>query len=249
MRQRTTELQARNEELNAFAHTVAHDLKNPLARIVGFAEILPEIHPGLSDEELHRHLRTIAQSGRKMDSIINELLLLAVVRKLDEVDVKPLDMAGIAAEALQRLGCMVEEYQAEIILPETWLTATGYGPWIEEVWVNYISNALKYGGRPEDGNPPRIELSCDEWANERMANGATRNSFIRFWARDNGPGLTPEEQARLFAPFTQLGETRVTGHGLGLSIVRRVVEKLGGQVGVESDVGQGSLFFFTLPVE
>ncbi|HEY73845.1 MAG TPA: GAF domain-containing protein [Thermoflexia bacterium] len=247
LRQRTIELQARNEELDAFAHTVAHDLKNQLARIVGFAETLKLIHPELSGEELDRHLHTIAQSGRKMSSIISELLLLAVVRKLEEVDVKPLDMAGIVAEALQRLEHTIEEHQADIILPETWSSASGYGPWIEEVWVNYLSNALSYGGKPENGIPPHIELGFDEWANERIANGATSNSFVRFWVRDNGPGLTPEEQARLFTPLPQFGQMRVKGHGLGLSIVRRVVERLGGQVGVESEVGQGSLFFFTLP--
>jgi len=75
--------------------------------------------------------------------------------------------------------------------------------------------------------------------------------MVRFWIRDNGPGLTPEEQARLFTPFTRFapkgGRGRAKGHGLGLSIVRRIMEKLGGQVGVESKVGQGSVFSFTLP--
>jgi signal transduction histidine kinase len=70
---------------------------------------------------------------------------------------------------------------------------------------------------------------------------------VRFWVRDNGPGLPPEEQTRLFTPFTRLNQTRARGHGLGLSIVRRIVEKLGGQVGVESEVGRGSVFSFTLP--
>jgi len=71
--------------------------------------------------------------------------------------------------------------------------------------------------------------------------------MVRFWVRDNGPGLTPEEQALLFTPFTRLDQARAKGHGLGLSIVRRIVEKLGGQVGVESEVGKGSVFTFTLP--
>ncbi len=71
--------------------------------------------------------------------------------------------------------------------------------------------------------------------------------MVRFWVRDNGPGLTPEAQSRLFTPFTRLDQVRAQGHGLGLSIVRRIVEKLGGQVGVESQLGQGSTFFFTLP--
>ena len=71
--------------------------------------------------------------------------------------------------------------------------------------------------------------------------------MVRFWVRDNGTGIPPEQQARLFTPFTRLAQARATGHGLGLSIVQRIVEKLGGQVGVESQPGQGSLFSFTLP--
>jgi signal transduction histidine kinase len=70
---------------------------------------------------------------------------------------------------------------------------------------------------------------------------------VRFWVRDNGPGLTQAEQRQLFTPFTRLDQTRARGHGLGLSIVRRIVEKLGGQVEVESKVGQGSVFTFKLP--
>ena len=99
--------------------------------------------------------------------------------------------------------------------------------------MTYISNAIKYGGQP-----PRVEL------------GATMqtDSKARFWVRDDGPGLNAEAQTKLFTPFTQLSQVRTNGHGLGLSIVRRIVEKLGGQVGMETKLGQGSTFFFTLPV-
>jgi two-component system sensor histidine kinase/response regulator len=231
MRQYTDELKVRNEELDAFAHTVAHDLKDPLAIVVGLAEVLREESPALSDEESRRYLRKMAQSGRKMSNIVDELMLLAGVRKI-EVEMRPLDMGSIVAEAMQRLADVIEEHQAEIILPGTWPVAWGYGPWVEEVWVNYLSNALKYGGRP-----PRVELGAT----------AQVDGTVRFWVRDNGPGLAPEEQARLFTPFTRLEHVRVKGHGLGLSIVRRIVEKLDGQVGVESEVGQGSVFSFTLP--
>ncbi|MBS1245781.1 MAG: two-component hybrid sensor and regulator, partial [Chloroflexi bacterium] len=76
---------------------------------------------------------------------------------------------------------------------------------------------------------------------------AQPDGIVCFWVRDHGPGILPEDQARLFTPFTRLDQVQVKGHGLGLSIVRRIVEKLGGQVGVESQVGQGSTFSFTLP--
>jgi hypothetical protein len=131
----------------------------------------------------------------------------------------------------------------EIILPQAWPVALGYGPWVEEVWANLLSNAIKYGGQPEAGVPPRVEMGFDESPSRSLA-----DSRIRFWVRDNGPGLAREEQRQLFTEFTRLHKKRARGHGLGLSIVRRIVGKLGGEVGVESTPGQGSLFYFTLPV-
>jgi signal transduction histidine kinase len=232
LRQYTLQLEAHNEELDAFAHTVAHDLKNPLSPLVGYAEVLAVDYAAIIDAEGLSYLRKIVQSGRKMNNIIDELLLLAGARKMD-VDVEPVHMAYIVLQVQQRLGFMIEEHQAEIVSPETWPTALGYEPWIEEVWVNYVSNALKYGGQP-----PHVELGADVGQAEDV---------VRFWVRDDGPGLSPEERARLFTPFTRLDQVRAKGHGLGLSIVRRIVEKLGGQVGVESEVGAGSLFWFTLP--
>jgi len=237
LRQRTVELEARNEELDAFAHTVAHDLKSPLSHIIGLAEVLEEIRPTIPGEELDNHLHEMVRSGRKMNNIISSLLLLAGVRQM-EARVAPLDMGSIVAEVQQRLAFLIEKKQAAVITPETWPTALGYGPWIEEVWVNYLSNALQYGG-----HPPRVELG----ASPSSVSPAGGKGMIRFWVRDNGPGIPPEEQARLFTPFTRLDQVSTKGHGLGLSIVRRIVEKLGGQVAVESEVGRGSVFSFTLP--
>lgn len=256
LRRLNAELQAHNEELDTFDHTVAHDLKSPLSRIVGYAELLEESYAELSAQELRHCLRAIAKNGRKMHSIINELLLLAGVRKAEETTPRPLDMARIVNEALERQRDLIEVHQANVILPESWPTALGYAPWVEEVWDNYISNAIKYGGQP-----PRVELGADfpltslpqtEKAAKRPEGTAKRpegmeRELVRFWVRDNGHGLTAEQQARLFTPFVQLDQVRTQGHGLGLSIVRRIVEKLGGQVGVESQVGQGSVFSFTLP--
>jgi PAS domain S-box-containing protein len=233
LRQSMVELSSRNEELDAFAHTVAHDLQNPLAIIIGMADVLQEECTIMPLDQLRAHLLVMAQSGRKMNRIIDELLLLAQVRK-GQVQLARLTMGSIVAEAQQRLAEMIEQYQAEIVLPDRWPPALGYGPWVEQVWINYLSNAIKYGGRP-----PRVEL------------GATpeTDGSVRFWVRDNGPGLTPQEQARLFTPFTRLDNARASGQGLGLSIVRRVIDKLGGQVGLESNgmPGQGSVFSFTLP--
>jgi PAS domain S-box-containing protein len=226
------ELETRNQDLDAFAHSVAHDLKNPLGHMVGYAELLEQSEDTLSEQERHHCLRTIARTGRKMSNIIDELLLFAGVRTKDRVTTSPLDMAVLIQEAEKRLADMIQEYEAEIRIPGTWPRALGYGPWVEEVWVNYLSNAIQYGGRP-----PRVELGATEQS----------NGTVRFWVRDNGVGLTPEEQARLFTSFERLDRVRAKGHGLGLSIVNRIVEKLNGEVAVSSRVGEGSVFSFTLP--
>jgi signal transduction histidine kinase len=235
LRRLNAALQARNEDLDAFAHTVAHDLQSPLSLMIGYAEVLEQDFSSLSPEEIQTYLSTIVQNGRKLSDMIDALLLLAGVRRT-EVTTTPLDMAGIVAEALQRTEPLIKECRPEILLPDAsaWPEALGYSPWIEEVWVNYISNALKYGGRP-----PRLVLGAE----------TEPDGMVRFWIEDNGPGLTPEEQERLFVPFTRLDQVQIKGYGLGLSIVRRIVEKLGGQVGVESAgvPGQGSVFYFTLP--
>jgi len=242
------ELQARNEELDAFAHTVAHDLQNPLAIITGLAEEVEEGYATFPEEELQRYLQTMSRNGRKMSNIVDGLLILAGVRKA-EVDSQPLDMASLVAEAQQRLVDLIRERQAEIILPPTWPVAQGHAPWVEEVWLNYLSNAIKYGGQP-----PRVEVGADPLPNPSLLAGkgglpvaGEGGGVVRFWVRDNGDGIAPETLGRLFTPFTRLNQVRARGHGLGLSIVRRIVEKLGGQIGVESQVGQGSTFFFTLP--
>jgi two-component system sensor histidine kinase/response regulator len=118
-------------------------------------------------------------------------------------------------------------------VPTEWPTAFGHAPWTAEVWTNYLSNAVKYGGVP-----PAIRLGAES---------IPKRASIRFWVRDNGPGLTDEQQALLFRPFSRVTETRAKGHGLGLSIVRRIAEKLGGSAGVESRPGEGSCFWFELP--
>ena len=233
LRQSNAELQTRNEELDAYAHTVAHDLKNPLGNLIGYAETLKEYYPEMSDEERLDTLGIVIRNGFKMNSIIDELLMLSEVRKTD-VATGPLDMGRIVAEVLHRLSDAIARARAEIEVPDEWPTARGYDPWIEEAWLNYLSNALKYGGQP-----PHIQLGATSQADGQIC----------FWVRDNGRGIAPEDQARLFTAFTRLDQKRAKGHGLGLSIVRRIVEKLGGQVKVESDgaTGHGSIFSFTLP--
>jgi PAS domain S-box-containing protein len=220
-------------ELNAFAHTVAHDLKGPTSVIIMAANGLQDLGLDISEQNRASLVDLIAKSGEKMRSIIEDLLLLAESRE-KEIEIRPLNMAKIVNEAQQRLNYLITTKQPQIIVPASWPSAYGYGPWVEAIWTNYISNAIKYGGEP-----PRVELGATVQA----------DGMVRFWVQDNGPGLSPDKQAKLFTPFTQLGRVREGGHGVGLSIVKRIVEKLNGQVSIASKEDCGSTFSFTLPAE
>lgn len=227
-------LQRQVLELDAYAHTVAHDLKSPLGVLIGYADLLNMSLENLAPDIVHNILSALSRNAHKINEIVEELLLLATIRQQKQIPIQPIDMWSVVSSAQARLKATTQgiEPPAEIILnqPETWPVCLGYAPWIEEVWINYLSNALKYG----EGKPISI-------------GGEIQGETARFWVRDQGPGLTAEEQNKLFAPFERLKQTRAQGHGLGLSIVRRIVETLAGSVGVESSPGAGCLFYFTLP--
>jgi signal transduction histidine kinase len=225
------ELEARNTELDEFAHTVAHQVQGLLSQMVGYTGYIEMNYASGLDEEGRRVLHQVLQSGHKMNNVISELLLLASVRKGDLIEV-PLDMARIVSEALKRLRFQIAEVDAAIVTPESWPVAMGYPSWIEEVWVNYLSNALKYGG-----SAPRVTLGAE----------SQKDGMIRYWVKDLGRGIDPKDQRRLFTAHTRLNQIRARGEGLGLSIVRRILHRLGGQVGVDSNLDQGSVFWFTLP--
>lgn len=230
IRQLQKELQHQNAELDAFGHTVAHDLKSPLSSVIALADLLIQTDTALSPKSL-QHITYIRQAAYKMADIINALLLLAGISK-QSIEMNVLDMPTILNQVRQRLAYMIEKYQAEIVMPAKWPLALGYAPWVEEIWVNYMINGLTYGG-----TPPRLVLGA-----------TTLGQEVQFWVQDNGEGLPPSAQANLFTPFNRLNQERTLGHGLGLSIVQRVAEKLKGHVGVNSHAGEGCTFFFTLPI-
>jgi len=227
------ELTEKNAELDAFAHTVAHDLKNPLGVIIGMQRLLAKSLSQQLDQKNFSYFQMIGEAGQQMHSIIEALLLLAYVGRT-EVECTALDMGLLIVQVERRLAPMLARHQAVIQHPPQWPVAIGYAPWVLEIWMNYLSNALKYGGRP-----PQVTLGAER-----------REDAVYFWVDDNGPGLPDEARAKLFTPFTRLAHThQEEGHGLGLSIVERIAHRLHGQAGVENLPGQGCRFYFSLPCE
>jgi signal transduction histidine kinase len=232
LQQQAQELQRQNVELELYARTVAHDLKSPLSGVLGYSQMLLAYPELMTPQKVEESARAIQRASQKMTTIIDALLLFARVRTIEAIPRAALATEVLVAEVEARLHDEISAAGAVITHPECWPAALGYTPWVEEVWANYLSNAIKYGGEP-----PVITLGSDPAA----------PGFVRFWVRDNGPGLSGEQQAQLFTPFTRLHTDRAEGQGLGLSIVQRIIERLGGAVGVESAPGQGATFFFMLP--
>jgi PAS domain S-box-containing protein len=228
----TLQLQARNDELDAFAHTVAHNLKNPIAGMMGSASLALTYFDRMNPDEMKENLQAIIEGAYKARDIIEALLLLAGVNRQSTVEIGPIDMRQVISSVKTRLLPQIQERGARITLSPTFPTAVGYAPWVEEIWSNYLSNALKYGG-----TPPVITFGAD----------GPRNGAVKFWISDNGKGLTEDEKKMVFTPFTRLSQAKIEGHGLGLSVVQRIVQRLGGVCGVDSKPGDGARFWFTLP--
>ncbi len=222
------------QDLDAFSHTVAHDLKGMLGSVITASTLIQSAIDDLSKEEILEIVNLINLTATKTTHITKELLTLASVRQ-QEIEPVAVNMEMITRDALTRLQDMIDEKKAVISLSNVWYDVLGNKSWLEEVLINYISNAIKYGG-----NPPQIRITT-ELAGKRK---------VKYSVSDNGNGLSDKEMAMLFKKFARLDAIRAEGNGLGLSIVKRIIEKLGGEVGVYSKniSGEGSTFYFILPL-
>ncbi|WP_168433361.1 sensor histidine kinase [Pontiella sulfatireligans] len=225
-----TKLKKKNKQLDEFASIVAHDLNSDVSAIVGLSEMLIDAEDDFSAEETREYLQEIANGGRKLSEIIRELLLFARMEKGDCVFSR-LKMTSLIAPVQERLKREIADRSASISIDESGHTVMGYGPWLEEVWFNYLSNALKYGG-----TPPIIEIGSRK-----------ENDTVVFWIKDNGPGIAAEDLELVFNDGNDARKRIIKGNGIGLTIVKRIVEQLSGKAWVTSEPGQGSVFYLSLP--
>lgn len=227
------ELEERNIELGRFDHTVAHSLREPLSVIVGLANLLSTGYVDHMTAEVRDLLQYIESSAEKMDRIIQSLLLFAVGNDISD-RITPIETEPIVRGALARFRHKLDERRVAVEVAPNLPPVVGFGPWLEEVFANLIDNAIKYIG---DDNPsPRIVIR-----------GQRVGEVARYEVEDNGLGIALEDQRDVFRPRTRFHPGEAAGFGLGLSIVRRIVTRLNGQVGVESTLSRGSTFWFTLP--
>ncbi len=221
-----------NADLEAFYRSVADDLRSPIGEMLDFAERLLGSHSNQLDMHGRHFLQVILSSGNKSIEIMDSLLLLLAIISKEEVEIRPLNMRPIILLVTQQLEPEKKKSYGSIAVANKLPDALGYSPWIKEVWMNYLSNGLKYGGVPAN-----IEIGAEE-----------KDGVVKYWVQDHGDGMTENKASTLFVEALRLDKHRSReGHGFGLSIVHRIVTKLGGEVGVESQVGKGSRFWFTLP--
>jgi signal transduction histidine kinase len=234
LRRQADHLAALNHELETFSGSVSHDLKAPLRAIRAWSQVLLEDYRGKTlDAEAEETIKRIVESGRRMDVLIQSLLDYAKVSRA-EITVEPVDLDEVVQEALVVMKPEVDARQGEVRVEGALGTVRAHRTSLVQAIVNLISNANKFTATD---TPPRVVLRAE-------ARGPRR----RLWVQDNGIGIARDDQQRIFRPFERLhGQAEYLGNGIGLAIVQRAVERVGGSVGVESTLGKGSRFWIELP--
>jgi PAS domain S-box-containing protein len=232
--ERTRRLQHAVQELEAFSYTIAHDLRAPLRAMHRFSEVLIEEYgPGLDDEG-RSYARRIIAGAEKMDLLINDLLKYS---KLTQSEIRPqrISTGPLIAEVLRQLHPDAAAPEPEVVIEEPLPDLTGDRVLLSQVFLNLLSNAMKF---VKPGTRPRIRVT-----------GERRDGLATVSILDNGIGVEAESQSRLFRVFERLGAAKeYPGTGIGLAVVRRAMERMGGEYGVESGWGEGSRFWIRLPV-
>jgi PAS domain S-box-containing protein len=230
--ERTHALSEANADLEAFAYTVAHDLRAPLRAMQGFSDALAEDHAGSLDAEGLDYLRRISDGAARMDMLIRDLLAYGRLAR-EEVTLGPVDLGWAVRDALAQVADPVREAGARVEVEEPLPAVRASRALLPQVLANLVSNAAKFVRR---GREPRIRIRAER-----------AGSRVRVWVEDEGIGIEAAHRGRIFEVFQRLhGMTEFSGTGIGLAIVKRGVERMGGSVGVESEPGRGSRFWFEL---
>jgi light-regulated signal transduction histidine kinase (bacteriophytochrome) len=226
--ERTLALRAVNDDLHLFTASVSHDLRSPLCLIEGYAALLAESSTGLDTEE-REYVEQIRRGSKRMFDLIDGLLNLS---RLGQVQVapEPLDLTALVEEVVQETRA---KYPATAFVKSALGQTEGDLNLLRQVWANLIDNAAKYTSRQDS---PSVEIGRIEYAGERV-----------FFVKDNGAGFDMKSSVRLFGLFQRMHhQHEYAGTGVGLTIVKRIVERHGGRIWAEAAPGKGATFYFTL---
>ncbi|PZO11715.1 MAG: hypothetical protein DCF26_20595 [Burkholderiales bacterium] len=234
--ERTEQLLAANKDLESFSYSVSHDLRSPLRHISSFVSLLEEHMGSLCDEVSARYLNTIGNSARHMSQLIDGLLAFSRLGR-SAVNVTPVDFQLLVDAVVAQIGHDTEGRVVDWVVAPDLPVVQGDALLLREVWANLLGNAYKYS-RPRERS--RIEVG---WSVDPVV-GYT------FFVRDNGVGFDTKYAQKLFGVFQRLHRaSEFEGTGIGLALTRRIIERHSGSIWADSELGLGSVFYFSLPFE
>jgi len=228
---RTAELTATNKQMEAFVYSIAHDLRAPLRSMQGFSTMLLEDEETVLSNMGKEYAGRIINSAGLMDRLLRDLLAFSRIAQ-QSVDLNSVNLGEVIETVMSRLESDIKEKGARVEAPGPWPHVVAHEPTLTQVVINLISNALKF---TVPGVTPRLRL----WTEEK-------GEFIRVWVEDNGIGISPDHQHQIFKLFTRIHGEQYPGTGVGLAIVEKGIERMGGHTGVESTAGSGARFWFEL---
>jgi PAS domain S-box-containing protein len=230
---RTAQLEELNQELQGFTYSVSHDLRAPLRIMQGFAQALEEDYGDRLDELAHTYIHSITDSAIQMDTLISDLLAYSRLTRA-QIEIAPTDLQQVISAVLHHLQPQLEASGGTIAIAPDFPIVLAHHVTLVQVLTNLISNAIKFVA---PGTIPEITL---EWTQQK--------NRVCLSVRDNGIGIDPTHQQRIFRVFERLhGVETYPGTGIGLAIVEKAIERMGGCVGIESELGRGSRFWIELP--
>lgn len=238
------ELTRRNEELDAFAYIASHDLKEPLRGAQACSQFLLDDYGSMLPEEGKRKTRTLVQLSKRMEELIDALAHYAHVGRID-LEMQSISVESLVASALQMVHMFVLDSGASVLVaPSPLPTVRGNLAMLREIFTNLIANAIKYN----DKATKTVEIGVLGEKQEWSAPGRD-SRYVVVYIKDNGIGIAPNYQQNVFDIFRRLHarDQYGGGTGVGLTITKKIIERHGGSIWLESQPGVGTTFFFTLP--
>jgi signal transduction histidine kinase len=230
---RTAELKEALTDLEGFSYTVAHDLRAPLRALAGFSGFLREEYGPVLDAKGREYVERIENAARRMDELVQDLLSYSKLTR-EQIRLERTDVGELIREVRQQMEPEIQERHAEIRVESRTPEVMAHRVMLSQALTNLIGNALKF---VDPGVVPEIRISAE-----------ARDGTLRLWVSDNGIGIPPDCHQRIFDIFTRLEPGRFPGTGIGLAIVRKALDRMGGACGVESAPGKGSRFWIELPI-